>query len=84
MKKKLSELEPLVPTLWALQRLIDRFESRGIVIGGAAICLLGQPRLTADVDAMLEVRAERAKTLGLPPPLPYRQVTSRRRDKKRK
>ena len=55
MKKTPPELEPLVPTLRALQRLIDRFESQGIVIGGAAICLLGQARLTADVDAMLLV-----------------------------
>lgn len=63
MKKNLSELEPLVPTLGALQRLIERFESRGIVIGGAAICLLGQPRLTADVDAMLLVTNQELPTL---------------------
>lgn len=55
MKKTPAELEPLVPTLRAVQQLIEQFESQGIVIGGAAICLLGQPRLTADVDALLLV-----------------------------
>jgi hypothetical protein len=49
------ELEPLAPTLRVVQRLIDRFEKRGIIIGGAAMCLLGQPRTTADVDALLLV-----------------------------
>ncbi len=48
-----KELEPLLPTLQAVQQLIDRFEKKGIVIGGAAVCLLGRPRMTADVDAML-------------------------------
>jgi hypothetical protein len=47
------ELEPLMPTLQALQRLIDRFDKQGIIIGGAAVCLMGQPRMTADVDAVL-------------------------------
>lgn len=55
MKKTPEQLEPLVPTIKALQTLIEKFESKGIVIGGAAICLLGQPRMTADVDAMLLV-----------------------------
>lgn len=27
-----------------------------MIIGGAAICFLGEPRLTADVDAMLLVK----------------------------
>lgn len=49
------ELKPLVPTLRAVQHLIDRFENRGIFIGGAAVCLLGRPRMTADVDAVLLV-----------------------------
>lgn len=34
--------------------------------------------------AIREVRAEAAKEAGLPPPLAYRQVSSRRRNKKRK
>lgn len=44
-----------MPTLRAVQALIDRFQAKGVIIGGAAVCLLGQARLTADVDAMLLV-----------------------------
>lgn len=46
-------LKPLVPTLRAVQDLINHFENRGVFIGGAAVCLLGRPRMTADVDAVL-------------------------------
>jgi len=42
-------LEPLA----ALQRVINRFKQRGVIIGGIAASLLGRPRLTADLDAML-------------------------------
>ena len=44
-------LEMLEP-LQALQRLITRFEERGVVIGGMAVGFLGNPRFTVDVDAM--------------------------------
>ncbi|TAH53620.1 MAG: hypothetical protein EYC68_02425 [Chloroflexota bacterium] len=47
-----SQLEKLVPTLRALHSLLVQFEERGMVIGGAAVCLLGEPRMTADVDAV--------------------------------
>jgi len=47
-----SQLEKLVPTLRALHNLLVQFEERGMVIGGAAVCLLGEPRMTADVDAV--------------------------------
>ena len=46
-------LEPLLGSLAALQRLLERFGDQGIIIGGVAASLLGKPRLTADVDAML-------------------------------
>jgi len=36
-----------------LQRLLARFGNKGIIIGGVAASLLGKPRLTADVDAMI-------------------------------
>ncbi len=48
-----SELEPLVHSLTAVQRLLDHFGQKGVIIGGVAASLLGKPRLTADVDAML-------------------------------
>jgi len=44
-----SLLEPLA----ALQRLISRFDGRGMIIGGIAASLLGKPRLTADLDAII-------------------------------
>lgn len=53
MKQFPKELEPLVPILNALQALMKEINVQGIIIGGAAICFLGEPRLTADVDAML-------------------------------
>lgn len=72
--KKPKELDPLLSTLQAVQQLIDRFEKKGIVIGGAAVCLLGQPRMTADVDAMLLVSLDdlplllsAAREMGLVP-----------------
>ncbi len=46
-------LEPLLAPVAAVQRLIERFTDQGVIIGGVAVSLLGHPRLTADVDAML-------------------------------
>lgn len=39
--------------LAALQRLIARLDNRGVIIGGVAASLLGKPRLTADIDAIV-------------------------------
>jgi hypothetical protein len=48
-----QDLTPLLAPLAALQRLLARFDNQGIIIGGVAASLLGRPRLTADVDAVL-------------------------------
>jgi hypothetical protein len=42
-----------------LQRLGERFSSEGALylLGGSALCLLGNPRTTADVDYTFEVEA---------------------------
>lgn len=48
-----EEITPLLAPLAALQRLFKRFDDHGIVIGGVAVSLLGKPRLTADVDAVI-------------------------------
>jgi predicted nucleotidyltransferase len=48
-----EDLDSLVAPLAALQRLFDRLNARGVVIGGVAVGLLGKPRLTVDVDAVL-------------------------------
>lgn len=46
-------LKPLLEPLGALQRLVEHFEQRGVIIGGVAASLIGQPRLTADLDAVI-------------------------------
>ncbi|MBN1889932.1 MAG: nucleotidyltransferase [Thermoflexales bacterium] len=48
-----EKLGVLAPPLAAVQRLLARFGDRGIVIGGVAASLLGKPRLTADIDAII-------------------------------
>jgi hypothetical protein len=48
-------LEPFLSPLAALQRLIDDLDGQGLIIGGIAASLLGRPRLTADLDAMVLV-----------------------------
>lgn len=45
-------LEPLLDALEALQRLLSRFDNRGVIIGGAAVSILGRARFTEDVDAV--------------------------------
>jgi len=54
----LEEVTPLLAPLAALQRLLARFDDQGIVIGGVATSLLGRPRLTADVDAVILLTVE--------------------------
>jgi predicted nucleotidyltransferase len=47
-----KSLEPFRATLEALQRLLHKFDDRGVIIGGIAVGFLGKPRFTADVDAV--------------------------------
>lgn len=69
-----DELAPLTSALAALQRLIERFDSRGVIIGGVAASVLGRPRFTADADAILlldiadvPTLVEEVRRLGLNP-----------------
>jgi hypothetical protein len=48
-----SHLTPLLAPLAALQCLLDRYAGRGVIIGGIAASLIGKPRLTADLDALI-------------------------------
>jgi len=48
-----GEFLPSESALLALQRLIERYDNQGIIIGGVAVSLLSKPRFTADVDALL-------------------------------
>lgn len=81
----ISEIAPLQSPLVAVQRLLERFGNQGVIIGGVAASVLGTPRLTADVDAvillsvshlpeLLEVAAE----LSLVPRIPDAEMFARR------
>jgi predicted nucleotidyltransferase len=48
-----QELAPFSGPLQALQRLLEAFNDQGVIIGGVAASLLGTPRFTADVDAVV-------------------------------
>lgn len=45
-------LQPLLAPIAAIQRVIEQVNNQGVIIGGVAASLLGQPRLTADADAL--------------------------------
>ena len=47
-----EELQTYHDPLEAVQKLISRFNHRGVVIGGIAASVLGRARYTEDVDAM--------------------------------
>ncbi|MCA9970039.1 MAG: nucleotidyltransferase [Anaerolineales bacterium] len=74
---QLKVLEPLWAPLSAVQALIERLDNQGVIIGGVAASLLGQPRLTADADVLLLLSLEEvphllelAQTVGLQPRIP--------------
>jgi len=57
-KRKSRKITPIIPTtlldpLEALQHLLERFKNQGVIIGGVAASLLGRPRLTVDIDAVI-------------------------------
>jgi len=58
-----GDLQPLLPVLEAVTRLIDAVGGRGMVIGGVAVSLIGTPRFTADVDAVVRIPDERIEAL---------------------
>lgn len=47
-----KDIEPFRAAIEAVQRLLAKFDNRGVIIGGIAVGFLGRPRLTEDVDAM--------------------------------
>jgi hypothetical protein len=58
-----ESVTPLVAPLVALLQLLSEFEGRGVIIGGIAASLLGKPRLTADLDAMILLSIEEVSRL---------------------
>lgn len=57
------ELTPFLAPLAAVQRVLARFGDQGMIIGGVAASLLGNPRLTADVDALILLTVEELPNL---------------------
>lgn len=47
-----GSLEPFRAAIMSLQRLLETFNERGVIIGGIAVGFLGKPRFTADIDAV--------------------------------
>jgi len=72
-----KDIEPFRATIEAIQRLLAKFDNRGVIIGGIAVGFLGRPRLTEDVDAMFLLSThdihkflEAAKTENIQPRIP--------------
>lgn len=47
-----KSLEPFRAAIESLNRLLEKHNQRGVIIGGVAVGLLGKPRFTADIDAV--------------------------------
>lgn len=47
-----KSLEPFRAAIESLNRLLEKHDQKGVVIGGVAVGLLGKPRFTADIDAV--------------------------------
>lgn len=80
-----ATVRPLLNALAAVQLVLDAWSERGVIIGGVAASLLGRPRYTADVDAVVLVSTEElpeftAVTLqaGLMPRVPNAEAFARR------
>ncbi len=57
------EVTPFLAPLAAVQRVLAHFGDQGMIIGGIASSLLGNPRLTADVDAVILLPTEKVPEL---------------------
>jgi predicted nucleotidyltransferase len=72
--RKSPELKPLLEPLFVLRKLLEEVGCQWMLIGGVAASLLGKPRFTADVDAVILIEDEKlanllklAKRLGFRP-----------------
>ena len=52
MRKK-EPLSPLLEALRAFVRWLRAGQVRGVIIGGVAASILGRPRMTRDIDALI-------------------------------
>ena len=58
----MAESDTLAPLINALRDLMNWFETEhinGMVIGGVAASLLGRPRITRDVDILIQLEESR-------------------------
>ena len=53
-----KSLEPFRAAIESLQRLLHKYNDRGVIIGGIAVGFLGKPRYTADIDAVFLLSVE--------------------------
>jgi len=72
-----KDIEPFRAAIETVQRLLTKFDNRGVIIGGIAVGFLGRPRLTEDVDAMFLLSTqdipkflEAAKSENIEPRIP--------------
>lgn len=52
----MSKIEPLSPLLAALRDLVAWLQDKkvpGVIIGGVAASILGRPRMTRDIEALI-------------------------------
>lgn len=82
---KHQELEPYLEPLESLQRLLERFDGQGAIIGGIAVSILGKARHTEDLDAMFLLSTqeigrflELAKSEGIEPRMEHAADFARR------
>jgi hypothetical protein len=75
----------LLATLVAVQRLIERYDNRGLIIDGIAVGLIAVPRTTLDVDAVLLIPDDdiarlvnEAEQVGLTPRISEPEAFARR------
>jgi len=71
--------------LESLERLLSQFDHQGVVIGGIAVSLLGEPRFTEDLDALVLLSLEDiplfleiAQQEGIEPRIPQAEEFARR------
>ncbi len=69
------------PLLFAIQSILESYPGKGVVVGGIAVSLLGEPRLTADVDVLILIQnsdltrfVETARQVGIIPRVKTRRL----------
>lgn len=82
---EMKQQHPFHDPLEALERLLAHFDNQGVIIGGIAATLLGQPRFTEDVDAMILLSVDEiprfllvAKSEGIEPRISEAEEFARR------